>query len=237
MPHYVLPFFSCEGQDDVDFLLPVVQRTFEEVAAECAVDVVVYEQDPDAVLRYEGNGLSFAESVQQAALAAEAYGDSRAVLCMHRDADAKKDNERRTQVAAAFAAVTQEAALGSSVAFAAVPDTDPPVCYKLVAVMPVYEMEAWVMADKDALVAVMQTKLPLPVLGLDHAPESYGDPKQTLTDALAVARKHGAPRMTRTDLYEQLGQSLTPTQLAALPSYRKFREAVRDAFRQLGYLG
>ena len=235
MPHPpVLPFLACEGPTDRDFLLPIILRTFEEIAA--AIPVEVIPQDPETVRLFSGNGRSFEQSVRQAAAEAERYGNGCVVLCVPKDADSATGRQAHQTLWAAFAAVTQPADAGPMAGFAAVAGTDPPVCHKLVALVPVHEMEAWVMADKPALLAAMQTTLPLPALGLDHAPESYSNPKQALTDALAVARKHGAPPVTRTDLYQQLGQSLTPAQLAAVPSYRAFREAVRAAFRQLGYL-
>ena len=236
MPHYVMPFFGCEGTNDRSFLLPIIQRTFEAVAAECEVEVVVYEQDPETVVLFSGNGLSFEASVKRAAAEAENYGDGRTVLCIHKDGDSRTGKAARTSFQTAFAAITQDAELGSEVGFAALADTDPPTCHKLVALMPMLEMEAWLMADKQALVQALRTKLTLEDLDLHHPAESYGDPKAAIEQALRLAHAHGAPRMSRADLLAELGALLSPQQLAALPSYRTFRDDVRHAFRQLGYL-
>ncbi|MBC7448183.1 MAG: DUF4276 family protein [Hymenobacteraceae bacterium] len=237
MPHLVYPLLGCEGTTDRRFLLPIILRTFRQIEAECAdLELQVYEQDESDVELLSGTGRTLHQFVQDAAVKG-AYAGSRAVLCIHADADAADDQVRRNQLKAAFAEVVQQTATESADAFTAVVGSDPPVCHRLVALVPVYKTEAWLLADKDLLRAVLNTKLTVAELGLDYPPEARSSVKADVAEALRRAHQHAGGRpMKQSELYAALGPRLSLDKLAVLDSYQKFQEAVRAAFRQLGYL-
>lgn len=237
MPHLVYPLLGCEGTTDRRFLLPILLRTFRRIEDECEnLELQVYEQAESDVELLAGTGRTLPRFVRDAA-ARGAYAGSRAVLCIHADADAADDRVRRDQLKAAFAGVVQQTATESADAFTAVVGSDPPVCHRLVALVPVYKIEAWLLADKDLLRAVLNTKLTVAELGLDYPPEARSSVKADVEEALRRANQHAGGRpMKRSELYAALGLQIPLDKLATLPSYRKFREAVRAAFRQLGYL-
>ncbi len=237
MPHFVYPLLGCEGTTDRSFLLPIISRTFRQIEEECeGLELQVYEQDEADVELLSGTKRTLHQFVQDAA-ARGAYAGSRAVLCIHADADAPEDALRREQVKAAFADVMHQTATKSAGAFTANVGSDPPICHRLVALIPVHKVEAWLLADKDLLRTVMGTTLTVPELGLDYLPEARSSVKADLEEALRRAyQARGGRAMKRSELYAALGPLIPLDKLVVLDSYRKFREAVRAAFRQLGYL-
>ena len=237
MPHFVYPLLGCEGTTDRSFLLPIIRRTFRQIEAECEnLELQVYEQDESEVELLSGTKRTLYQFVQDAA-ARGAYAGSRAVLCIHADADAADDATRRDQLTAAFAGVVQQTAAKSADAFTAVVGSEPPVCHRLVALVPVYKTEAWLLADKELLRAELNTTLTVGELGLDYPPEARSSVKADVEEALRRAHQQtGGRPIKRSELYAALGPLIPLDKLADLPSYRKFRDAVRDAFRQLGYL-
>ncbi|QKZ12964.1 DUF4276 family protein [Spirosoma sp. KUDC1026] len=213
--------FITEGTTDVRFLNSIIRRTFDDLTWECQQAIDVY---PPTALTISKIGLTFSEYVLEAARAAE--DDKLMVLCVHTDADDESD--------------TNTFAHRISPAFADVETCTDAVCKNLVAIVPVRMTEAWMLADKEALKAEIGTDKTDAQLGLIRPPESIADPKETIKDAIRLAFDHRSRRSRNqasiSDLYEPLGATVRLERLALLPSYQKFQEAVREAFRRLNYL-
>ena len=101
-------------------------------------------------------------------------------------------------------------------------------------------IESWVLADKELLKSEIGTKKTDTELGIQRPPESIADPKQVIEDAIRIGRQD-LPKKRRkdlviADLYQIMGSSMPIEKLDALPSFVKFKEGVREAFRVLNYL-
>jgi hypothetical protein len=211
--------FYTEGTTDDRFLHSIIKRTFDAVALECATEIEVYE--PVILPGIIG---TFTETA--VALSQKAFTEGLLVLCIHTDADASNDHEAfQHKITPAFTAIQT---------------VQPAGCTILVAIVPVRMSEAWILADKALLKEEIGTNSNDRDLGLDRHPEAYADPKAAIEEAIRRAFEHRSRRqrqqVTIGELYLPLGQKLELDRLATLPSYQKFREGVRQAFRNLNYL-
>jgi len=219
MTKQVIIGFAAEGPTDVRFLRSIIQRTFEDVAFECegAVEVL-----PVQYLNHEPGDFVEATFVY----AEKAIERGIMVLCIHTDADAAHDdNAFHHKIKPAFDYIRR---------------SDTELCKNLVAVVPVRMTEAWMLADPDVLKNEIGTSEDNDVLCIDKPPESYADPKQVITQAIHLAYADLPAKRRRklgiAELYLSLGQKLGFEALERLGSYRKFKAAVRKAYRQLNYL-
>ncbi len=220
MNKQVIIGFTTEGITDVRFLESIIQRSFEDVAFECEGQIEILP-----VQYIEKQRGDFVEAVKIYAQRAEKRGIM--VLCVHTDADDATDtNIFNYKIKPAFTAVDN--APGEH------------FCKNLVAIVPVQMTEAWLLSDKELLKAEIGTRKSNEDLGINKSPEIYADPKQTIETAIRIARQDLTKRrrrnLTIAELYSPIGQKISLNTLEKLPSYQKFKEAVRDAFRKLNYL-
>lgn len=216
----VIVGFATEGKTDERFLRGVIQRSFEDVAFECRGQVEILPVQ--YIERRDGDFIDVVKSYAE-----EADKSGVMVLCIHADADAPTDAQTfEHKIAPAFAAVQNI--------------IDRAVCKNLAAVVPVQMMEAWMLGDKEVLKAELGTNKSNKELGLNKKPETYPDPKQTIVDAIRIARAGITKRRRRdlsiSELYLSIGQKTALQELEKLSSYRKFKEEIRRAFRKLNYL-
>lgn len=212
--------FTTEGSTDVKYLESIIQRTFEHVAFECHGQIEVL---PAQYLKKQ-NG-DFVELVKDYARKAEEMGVM--VLCVHTDADDTTDIfSYNNKIIPAFTAVND--IQGES------------ICKNLVAIVPVRMTEAWMLSDKELLKAEIGTSKSNEELGIDRLPEDYNNPKQTIEDAIRIARQNLTKRrrheLVISELYSPIGQKVALSTLERLTSYQKFKEAVRAAYTKLNYL-
>lgn len=212
--------FTTEGPTDVRFLESIIQRSFESVAFECKgqIEVLPVQHIP----KQRGD---FVDVVIKYAIEADKIGIM--VLCVHTDADDTTDEHTfRHKIRPAFAAVNDS--LGDG------------LCKNLVAIVPVQMTEAWMLCDKDLLKAEIGTSKKDEELGIDKFPETYSDPKAAIENAIRSARQNLPKRRRRQlsimELYSVIGQKISLNSLENLPSYQKFKEALRGAFLKLNYL-
>lgn len=208
--------FASEGPTDIRFLSKVIQRTFEDVVFEFTSQVEVY---PIKEIK-RGSGL-FNDVVTQYARIADESGCI--VLCVHADADAATDaTVFQHKICPAFTHVRQSSS---------------DVCKNLIAVVPVYMTESWMLADINVLKSQIGTNLSNIAIGLNLNPEFYSDPKLAIENALTFARAHVSKRrrkrLTISDLYSILGNKIPLESLNRLQSYRKFRTIVKEILIQL----
>jgi hypothetical protein len=217
----VITGFTTEGTTDVRFLEGIIQRSFEDVAFECTGQVEIL---PVQYIKKQ-SGDDFVEMVRDCAQQADKQGIM--VFCVHVDADDVTDtNTFKHKINPAFRTIDRMQEDG--------------ICKNLVAVIPVQMTEAWILSDKELLKDEIGTNKSDDELGLNKFPELYTDPKQIIEMVIRIARQDLTKRrrheLTIAELYLPLGQKVELSKLEILPSYRKFKDTVREAFRKLNYL-
>lgn len=211
--------FTTEGSTDVRFLRKIIERSFEEIAYECQGDVepVVWP------LEVKKTDLSFSEYALKAAQqGVEEIGMM--ILCIHSDADdATNQNVLDNKIAPARELIKAQ--------------SDDTTCKILVPAIPVQMMESWMLADKDLLKNEIGTTKTDNELGINRSPESITDPKAVIEEAIRIARQEKTRRRRKelriSDLYLPVGQKVSIDKLKELPSYRRFQEDIRQAYREL----
>ena len=211
--------FTTEGTTDVRFLRKIIERSFEEIAYECQGDVepVVWP------LEVKKTDLSFSEYALKAAQqGVEEIGMM--ILCIHSDADdATNQNVLDNKIAPARELIKAQ--------------SDDTTCKILVPAIPVQMMESWMLADKDLLKNEIGTTKTDNELGINRSPESITDPKAVIEEAIRIARQETTRRRRKelriSDLYLPVGQKVSIDKLKGLPSYRRFQEDIRQAYREL----
>ena len=149
------------------------------------------------------------------------------VLCVHTDADSKTDeNTFDNKINPAFTAI-------GDLSYRS-------LCNNLVAIVPVQMTEAWMLADRKLLKEEVGTSKSDMELGIDKEPEDYSNPKHIIENAIRKARQDLTRRrrrnLTISELYSPIGQKVALKSLEKLPSFQKFKKAVRGAFVKLNYL-
>jgi hypothetical protein len=211
--------FTAEGSTDVRFLESIIQRTFEDIAAECPFPVEV--SAIQYIERIPGN---FADMVRTCAIKSVDLGVM--IFCVHTDADAEDDQRAFVyKIIPAFESVRQ---------------ITEDACKNLVAIVPVRMTEAWMLADTELLKAEIGTARSDHDLNIHCVPERVADPKAVIEEAIRLARADFPARrrrqLTLAELYQPIGQKIQLKKLERLAAYQKFKAAVREAYRQLHYL-
>ena len=110
----------------------------------------------------------------------------------------------------------------------------------LIALVPVQEIEAWMLADKELLKKEIGTEKTDIELTIHRSPEKIANPKEVIEEAIRVARegmvKRRRAQLTLADIYSPIGQKIGIEKLDNLNSYQDFKENIRSAFRRLKLL-
>lgn len=219
MIRQIIVGFASEGKTDMRFLENIIQRSFEKVAFECVGQIEILPVQP---IQKKSGG--FVEVVKAYAQEADKRGIM--VLCIHTDADSETDDDAFVyRINPAFEAVRQSGDV---------------ICKNYVAIVPVQMTEAWMLSDTELLKDEIGTERSDNDLGIYRFPELYRDPKQAIADAITLVQqeyaRHRRRELSISDLYLPMGQKIDLNKLENLPSFVKFIDAVRGAFRELGYL-
>ncbi|MBM0277958.1 DUF4276 family protein [Micromonospora tarensis] len=103
---------------------------------------------------------------------------------------------------------------------------------QLVAVVPVRETEAWLLADGEALRRALGVSWTDSEMGLPAQPrlvERVVDPKSALNSVMRRVSR------STTDHYGQLGELVSLDRLQGVPAYKRWWTDTRDALTRLGY--
>lgn len=210
-----------EGSTDVTFLSPVCQRLLSSISFQCKGEIDT-ELLPVDVTKM---GLTFVQQVLEAAKnGLKEFNIS--ILLVHTDADkAKSEDAYNNKIKEAQAALEEL--------------DDDIYCKNMVAIVPVYETEAWMLADKILFKKVIGTTLSDEELKINRNPETIARPKEIIEEAIRISRskvtqrKRGA--FTIDDLYQPLSQ-VEIEKLEKLESFRDFQSNLEHAFRKLNLL-
>jgi len=216
---YLQPAFYGEGPNDYAFLPRLLQRLCEQVALDIGhgqfeVAEPLMLDDPEGAPRRR--------SVRVAESAVEAR-DAWNLLWVHSDGAGDPEASRATCVQPALDLLSQRLAPGS---------------WAGVAVVPVREVEAWVLADGDALRAALGVSLDDDALGLPGAGacERLTDPKDPLKQVLktALGRQYRADRTSGLQsVLRAVAERSRCETLRALPSFRACEAEMRGALLHL----
>jgi Domain of unknown function (DUF4276) len=214
--------FTTEGTTDNRFLESIIIRTFVSVGFECTSQIevitpILYIEKP--------NGEDFKSEISRCSI--NAFKKGIMVFCVHVDADNSNDAEViQNKILPAFGEIKN--------------NNMENICKNLIAVIPVYMTESWMLADKELLKDEIGTSKSNNELGINRRPESIANPKATIAEAIRIARsglvRHRRRELNISELYQPIGQKIELTKLETLPSYIKFKNEVRSAYRTLGYL-
>ena len=208
----------AEGRADETFLPIIVQRGAEQILAQrgrTVVDVlepIVLNHSIDRAFPTR------AERILEAARRAAGYH----ALVVHADAD-HPTRER----------ALQERFMPGLERVCQAQQALERVCDKLVPMIPVQMTEAWMLADPEALRAVVGTRASVGDLGLPaHAREveSDPDPQRTLAEAVrnALAPRPRRRRIVTGDIFEPLARQINLERLGTVPAYQQFASDLTD---------
>lgn len=222
MSKQVFVGLMTEGTTDNRFLESVVKRTFDEIGFECNGEVETFV----VPISIDKKGLGFVEQVLKSSKEGkEEYGIM--VLCVHTDADSSDDKDKfRTKIIPAKNRLQEL--------------NEEEYCKIITAIVPVQMIEAWMLADKELLKKEIGTSKTDNDLGINRQPEGITDPKTLIEEAIRIARasftKRRRKELTLNELYLPIGQKITIEKLNTLPSFLKFKNAIREAYCNLNYL-
>ncbi len=219
--------FTAEGSTDYRFLENIIMRTVKEIVyEECTTMLDIDDITP---LPTKKIGLDFEEYIIKATQDAISYGAH--LMIVHSDSDKDTYEERILhKFVPARRAMTESENTE-------VRDYEP----YLIPIIPIRMIEAWMLADKPLLKAEIGTNLSDGDLGINGNPEEIGHPKETINNALRIAKKRATRKRKVeiddiSELYSIMGAKLSLSHLTRLSSYNKFVDELKRGFRVLGYL-
>lgn len=208
-----------EGSTDQLFLKSIIERTFDDIRFECNTDIDIFEIEEIKTSK----GTTFIEKV----LEASSTGFARfgmMILCVHSDADNKKlEDTYINRINPALELLATK--------------SDTEFCKVVVALIPIQETEAWMLADKELLKKEIGTAKSDTELQINRHPESIANPKESIEVAIRIAREGYTKRrrkdLTISELYLPIGQALDLEKLDVLSSYQDFKKNIKEAFKNL----
>lgn len=220
MDYLGLALFA-EGPTDHRFLQPLLYRLCEDICVSRAARPVEVSPVLDLHSLPGTSGVSRDERIEESARAA---ASAWRILFIHSDGEGDSVAAIRECVAPAITRV--ESLYGGK--------------RRCVAVVPVREVEAWAVADGDALREAFGTTLSDHELGVPtptHLAESIRDPKQTLRQAhLATNPTRSSSRAGHAAFLSALGERVSFDVLRRLPSFAQMERCLVEAMHSLHLL-
>lgn len=212
-----------EGTTDERFFLPIIEKMFIQMALEECKGQFDIELIP---INIDKTGLSFVEQVIHVSKkGTETYGMM--MLCVHTDADSEN---AKSVYQNKISPLMKELANYD----------DSHYCKIVVAIVPIYETEAWMLADKELLKSEIGTDISDVKLGIDGKPETITNPKEVIEGAIRISRQNLTQKrrthLRIADLYLPLGQQMDLDKIAVLSSYQEVKNNIRNAFKMLNLL-
>jgi hypothetical protein len=210
----------AEGPTDYRFLQPLLARLVAEVAARVSdadVDVGPLEGIDAPDHRGEERAVQIVEAVR-------AIDCSCHLLFVHSDGAGNPQAAYQQRIEPAVAALARGW---------------PGASLQIIGVVPVREMEAWCLADGEALRRVFRTALSDEELGVpSRAAEVEGilDPKERLSAAFTMAGRKSRQRPSAAVLLDELGLVVKLDRLRLVPSFQRLEADLEQSLRELWQL-
>ncbi len=210
-----------EGNTDIRFLEPIVEKTFLKIAElQSSFEIEITVQP----IIIDKKGKNFIEQVFEAlSIGYAQYGIS--ILCVQADADDKKlDTTYRNKINKVLDLLTNSEIK----------------CKNIVAIVPIQETESWMLADKELLKIQIGTIKPDAELGIHREPEKIANPKEVIESAIRIARidlpKKRRHELRFDELYALMGQSIKLSKLDNLSSFQDFKQNIVSTYKQMGII-
>jgi hypothetical protein len=213
----------AEGRTDERFLPPVVERAAAAALVHrgrALFDVLPpYPIDGDLRANVDDQPGRILEAARRAA--------QFHVLIVHADADGPTPDRALAERFQPGAALVESAH-----------HRQDSVCSRLLPIIPVRMVEAWLLADLDALSRVIHVQID--PRGLDYAAiprlvESVPDPKRELARLVAAARSQRQRPIALAELYEPLGNRIDLERLRRVRAYQRFEDDLTQTLIELGF--
>jgi hypothetical protein len=204
-----------EGPTDVRFFTPLLRRL---VMAQDGLRPCDVPSDVLDLSSSSGLAATRAERIRDAVSRAEGSFD---LLFVHADGASDPLGKRREQVDPGILAagpwLPRRAAVG---------------------LVPVREMEAWALADGDAIRRALQTSKTDADLAIPQSADRVADPKEALNAVVCAAHPGAKRRRARSgaDYLEVLGDAVSLDALRRLPAFQALEEELREALIALRFL-
>ena len=204
----------AEGTTDYRFLEPIVEKTLTEIVFDCKgqIDIDIKAINCD-------KGRSFSEYVSNGShKGSQEYGIN--LLIIHSDADDQNAvNTYKNKIHPALSYIDAQ------------PDGE--YCKNIAPLIPIFETESWMLADKEIFIDIICTNKTEVELNINGNPESFTNPKVKIEEAIRIGRalfqKKRRESLRISDLYSYLGQKISVEKLRNLSSFIDFEKNVRTA--------
>lgn len=214
----------AEGRTDERFLPVVLQRTLVHLLGQYSNRVVDVWQP--MVVKPDQKSSRVEDILAVARKATGAH-----LMFIHSDADHPTRTRALSERVLPGISLVQERLIAGEA-----------VCRDLIPVIPVQKVEAWMLADPDALRATIGTILSPGELGIPiraHEIEGEAQPKERLTAIMRTAYAQRTQRRRSVDigdLYQPLADQIRLEKLSQLPAYRQLISDITTALTSLGFI-
>lgn len=210
----------AEGSTDERFLSPVIRRTTEEILANYDGGNMWDEAIIMRIRLNTGQYVNRAQSILAAA--AEAQGCH--ILIVHADADGPTPDRALAERFQPGLVLVKQA--GKK------------VCQDLLPVIPIQEIEAWLLVDRETLLKELKVNQNTRISGIPPVQriESTARPKEELDRIIRAINNAQGRAIGRKELYEPLGETVRLERLAALSAYNRFITDLTEALTNLGII-
>ena len=223
MSHYLGLALFAEGPSDHQFLRPLLERFTETLCLSRARGLV---ELPSMIELHSPRRAKNDDRTKKILEAARDAWGSFHILFIHSDGGADPAATEENYIEPVRRAIRDDADMGEG-------------STRTVAVIPVRESEAWMLADGEALREAFGTTLTNARLGLPshvREVESILDPKVTLQQALFAVFGRRSRRSGPQDYFAAIGQSARFEKLREVPSFQAFEKQFTAALVDLAYL-
>ena len=209
-----------EGTTDTRFLYSVIDRTINELIFRFGDSVEIYMEELK-----KDSGKSFVEQIIDASINYQKENHINFLL-VHSDADYLDDSIVQKNK---FNPLYKGVEINSDL-----------FCKDIVPIIPVYMIEAWMLADFDLFVDEISTSKSKTELQLNGHPESFTNPKEKIKKALNIINderpKKRRKELQISDLYQIIGQKIEIEKLKSLKSFEKFYNNLIETLENLHFI-
>jgi hypothetical protein len=214
MTIWINALLFCEGNTDHRFFETLIPRVVHRLTLESPhiVEIHILPSLPSSL---RGRYPDFRKAI-------EGYIASINLLLIHSDGNGDPEAVRKTVIAPYLEAIADLHG------------------FERTQIIPIREMEAWALADPDAIPRVTRSTVSASTLLLPERAgevEAITDPKMRLDEA--ISQCHNPRRGTRLrgrDFFDNLGSQVSLDRLIAVPSFRVLYSDLREALIRLGAL-
>ena len=223
MRHYLGLALIAEGPTDHQFLRPLLERFTETLCLARARGLV---EIPSMIELHSPRRVKDSDRATRILEAARDAWGSFHILFIHSDGGGDPTAAEVNCIDPARRAIRDDVDLGEG-------------STRTVAIVPVRETEAWMLADGDAIREAFGTTLTNARLGLPshaRAVETIPDPKVELDRILASVLGRASRRRRLQNYLATIGQTARFERLREVPSFQSFEEQFTAALTGLAYL-